>query len=596
MSDAAALAAALAEATRASGVSVMELCEAEVRNADHAHDAAVQARRPAWQALATQVRTSRQDLATMHTALEEFHTQLQRASEHISQLQQRSRALSEQLNERESEATALAEWLETAALPPPVVRLVCETSVGADLRGWVDAVRCVDAQQRVVAAYEAALPPPAPASARAEVVAVAEQCRTLMVQKIYTHLQALWQPIRTSVSTTLPILQFSVVLPHNEPLYHFLSLHAPRIAAEVQLSYVNAVRLYYEVAFRRYVKELKRILYRWNEPATQVAQAARRPNAGYARERLKYAQPSTDDPAVLAYQSEDATFVTCPEHLFHTLALVFLDTACSEYAFLARFFAGVGMRESHAPGAPILPPSSMLSLTAEQSRTQGAIVTRETWRQAMEPPMALWAEFRQAVLALPNLPVLSLLTMARLTQALMRVAAARHCLMPELESALMQHVLEAWPLIAKALNAEVDALQALTVGAPVAPSANAGFLERWVPSYTDLSRGNASEELTQILSAYAQLFAGIVELATAEHEVMLLAGLGRMHTELVRLVREYATHEYARRPQRTTPAELCMIVPRALAAPDGEAPPDTHAAEAAKWSALAEALRGEAGT
>ena len=191
-----------------------------------------------------------------------------------------------------------------------------------------------------------------------------------------------------------------------------------------------------------------------------VAQAARYPTAVYAQERQKYAQPSTDDAAVLAYQSEDTAFVTCPEHLFHTLALVFLDTACSEYAFLARFFAGVGMHESRAPGAPMMPPSSMLGLTAEQSRTQGATVTRETWRQAMEPPMALWAEFRQAVLALPNLPVLALLTMANLTQALMRVAAARHCLMPELESALMQHVLEAWPLIAKALNAEVEALQA----------------------------------------------------------------------------------------------------------------------------------------
>lgn len=419
-----------------------------------------------------------------------------------------------------------------------------------------------------------------------------------MVQKIYTHLQALWEPIRTSVSTALPILQFSVVLPHNEPLYHFLATHAPRVAAEVQLSYINAVRLYYEVAFRRYVRELKRILHRWTEPATHVAQAARQPTAVYARDRQKYAQPTTDEAAVLAYQSEDAAFVTCPEHLFHTLALVFLDTACCEYAFLARFFAGVGMQESRVPGTPMMPPSSMLGLTAAQSRTQGATVTRETWRQAMEPPMALWADFRQAVLALPNLPVLALLTMANLTQALMRVADARHCLMPELESALMQHVLEAWPLIAKALNAEVEALQALTIHAPSAtgaPSASATFLERFVSSSTDLSRGNASDALMQILTAYAQLFAGVVELATPEHQVMLEAGLGRMHTELARLVREYAAHEYGRHPDRLHPAELCDVVPRALAVrPFTEAARDAHAAEVAKWATLAQSLRDQA--
>lgn len=175
-----ALAATLADATQASGLSITELCEQKMREEDYAYDAAVQARLPVWEALAAQGRTSRQDLATMRTALEQFHTQLQRASEHIEQLQQRSNTLAKQLDERETEAAALAEWLATVAVPPPVVRLVSETAVSADIPAWVHAVRCVDEQQRVMAAYEAALPTPPPASARAEVAAVAEQCRTLV--------------------------------------------------------------------------------------------------------------------------------------------------------------------------------------------------------------------------------------------------------------------------------------------------------------------------------------------------------------------------------------------------------------------------------
>ena len=323
------------------------------------------------------------------------------------------------------------------------------------------------------------------------------------IGKIYPYLVRLFEPIRTSVTTTLPILQSSVLLPHNQPLYQFLAMHAPRVAIEVQLAYINAARLYYETAFRRYVRELRRILQRWIEPASLVASAHKHPDAQYAAERQQYARPLTDVAAVLACQSEDVNFRASPEHLFHTLALVFLDTACTEYAFLARFFAGTEMRHDVYDASGV-PTYNLLSLSPEEERLHESIVTRESWLQVMEPAISYFSEFHDAVLTMPSAPVLQHLTISNLTQSLLRVAQSRRCLIPELESVLMRHVLETWPLVAKGLDAEVDALKAVAVGARLsaAPrsSGAAGFFDRWsgLAMTTDLSRINASDALHKV--------------------------------------------------------------------------------------------------
>ena len=122
----------------------------------------------------------------------------------------------------------------------------------------------------------------------------------------------------------------------------------------------------------------------------------------------------------------------------------------------------------------------------------------------MEPAISYFSEFHDAVLTMPSAPVLQHLTISNLTQSLLRVAQSRWCLIPELESVLMRHVLETWPLVAKGLDAEVDALKAVAVGARLsaAPrsSGAAGFFDRWsgLAMTTDLSRINASDALHKV--------------------------------------------------------------------------------------------------
>lgn len=73
--------------------------------------------------------------------------------------------------------------------------------------------------------------------------------------KLRAYFLALLQPIRTSMTTNMQVIQSSVFLKYRS-LYGFLQRHAPSVATEVQKAYVSAARTYYETGFRRYMRSL----------------------------------------------------------------------------------------------------------------------------------------------------------------------------------------------------------------------------------------------------------------------------------------------------------------------------------------------------
>ena len=66
---------------------------------------------------------------------------------------------------------------------------------------------------------------------------------------------ALLQPIRTSVTTNMQVVQTSILLKYRS-LFGFLLRQAANVAQEVQRAYVAATRTYYETGFRRYSRSL----------------------------------------------------------------------------------------------------------------------------------------------------------------------------------------------------------------------------------------------------------------------------------------------------------------------------------------------------
>jgi hypothetical protein len=73
--------------------------------------------------------------------------------------------------------------------------------------------------------------------------------------KLRAFFLALLQPIRTSMTTNMHVIQTTVFLKYRS-LYAFLLRNATNVATEVQKAYVAAARTYYETGFRRYMRSL----------------------------------------------------------------------------------------------------------------------------------------------------------------------------------------------------------------------------------------------------------------------------------------------------------------------------------------------------
>lgn len=73
--------------------------------------------------------------------------------------------------------------------------------------------------------------------------------------KIRSFFFAVIQPIKTSMTTNMQVLQTSVLVKYRI-LYEFLQNFAEDVAKEIQRTYVVAARVYYETGFRRYTRSL----------------------------------------------------------------------------------------------------------------------------------------------------------------------------------------------------------------------------------------------------------------------------------------------------------------------------------------------------
>lgn len=372
---------------------------------------------PTFLSLHQQAVSSKQLLSSLESFLSTFQSDLSTLSTHISALQSTSHQIDSRLDATRDVEIQLAGFLSDIALSPRIVDLFFETEPESRPEMWLKAVRQLE---RVLEATSpsATLRIPGEASSTSmaevgdvqavkEVRGVAEACRNVVAAKLRTYLTAPHASIKASVTTNLQVLQTSVLLRHHRPLYAFLARQMPRVAIDVQRSYVGAARLYFETAFRRYARSLGVVRKRWTEPASpslitdpppsstyaataitslqssmaalsktmatssssaggQTLYGASRPGGSstpsraehgdadamaasdawlFPAPRLQYAKLDSPAATVLGYLADEPAFKACPESLFRSLSLVLIDNACSEYCFLVRFFEGVGSDE-----------------------------------------------------------------------------------------------------------------------------------------------------------------------------------------------------------------------------------------------------------
>lgn len=213
------------------------------------------------------INVSKNLLGELESFLNVFYNDLSTLSMQMKTLQGKSNQLGKRLRNRRQLEEKLRDLVSAMVLDPKYVDMIFadEATMGkVSLDVWKECAEKLSACIRACEALEGTFRDELIAAGITNIKAlqeakdVVEGCRIMAVTKIRPILISTFSPLRSSLSTNLPILQ-SILLKSYRPLYSFLSHHAPRVAIDVQRSYVAAARLYFETGFRRYERSLGKV-------------------------------------------------------------------------------------------------------------------------------------------------------------------------------------------------------------------------------------------------------------------------------------------------------------------------------------------------
>ncbi|KIK43391.1 hypothetical protein CY34DRAFT_81923 [Suillus luteus UH-Slu-Lm8-n1] len=499
-----------------------------------------------------QVETSVNLLDSLESFLSTFQKDLSSVSGQISELQERSKDIDNRLKSRRRIEKPLSSLLSDLAIPPSLAITILDTDVGepwiATITDFERRLDLLKVRSRVKAARDLG--------------DVAEGLRIVAATKLRTFFLALLQPIRTSVTTNMQVMQTSIFVKYRV-LYAFLQRQAPNVAGEVQKAYTGTARTYYETGFRRYVRSLGWIKARTPEkPEPIISRNGDNDGPYLNQDRLAYAK--IDGPSIiLAYMADDKTHEEPIEAILRSLFLVLMDNATAEYAFIVAFFRS----ESFAPPPAMETNSALFSPTAtllspdfgfddRKSNAGSEIGTHVSrpfggnehrsrdvtalpglmdkaervpldaiWKQILDPVLEYCKTFVTTVLE-PMPSAVPLLTMIRLTEAVITEVQKRDC--PPLENFLFTMRLQLWPAFQKIMSEHCDALRKLAEGGTTS------YFNR-AASTTDASVANASFP-DAICNRYVVMFNSFVILTDQEEETMIFSNLLRLRQELTKLI------------------------------------------------------------
>ncbi|KAF7292359.1 Vacuolar sorting protein [Mycena chlorophos] len=518
-----------------------------------------------------QVETSVRLLDSLETFLSTFQKDLSAVSGQISDLQDRSKEIEGRLKSRKRIEKPLSRLITDITIPPHLAAQILDADVD---ESWILSIE--DFERRLVTAKGRSR-----VKAARDMSEVIEGLRIVATTKLRAFFLALFQPIRTNVTTNMQVIQTSVLLKYR-PLFAFLQRQAPNVATELQRSYTSAARVYYETGFRRYARSLGWIKGRTVEKLEPIVSSERPGDALVDSDRLQHAK--LEGPSVtLAYMADDKNHKAPVEALARSLLLVFMDNATAEYSFVATFFASELLRDvvqdfdgdlDNALLSPVSPTmlspdprterrlsgamsdrghrqraSSVVSAgaTGPQLQALAAAVKEEqasadaTWKQIMDPVLdyiqTAQQTFFNSVLEPPP-PVVPLLTIIRLTESVMTEVQRRAC--PPVESFIFALRIRMWPVFQKVMTENVDALKRVAEGGSIVTSGSgSGGAAGWLGGIglgrlTSTVTTDAS--LANICKRYVALFNSFVILTDQAEETMIFSNLLRLRQELAKLI------------------------------------------------------------
>lgn len=468
----------------------------------------------------------------------------------ISELQDRSKDIEGRLKSRRRIERPLSSLLSDITIAPSLATTILDTNVGEP---WLDAIE--QFEKRLITSKSRTR-----VKAARDLAEVAEGLRIVAATKLRGFFLALFQPIRSSVTTNMQVIQSSVLLKYS-PLFGFLQRQAPAVANELQRAYVGAARLYYETGFRRYARSLSYIKARTPEKFEPIASIDER-ESELNLSRLQHAK--IDGPgATMSFLADNKTYKEPVEALLRSLLLVFMDNATAEYTFISQFFA------SNEPSSTVDTSLSLLTPVASvptptmmatpdtavfaenkspvaseyegngrtfsgampgsggvvpmvNSKEEQALVD-SIWKQIMDPVMEYCQNFVKTVLE-PLPPAIPLLTMIRLIEELVTEIQKRRC--PPAENFIFGIRIQMWPAFQKAMHEHIESMKKLAEG-----GVSYGYFSRAAP-VTDAT-------VSKVAKHYVNFFNSFVYLTEHEEETMIFSNLQRLRDELVKLINKH---------------------------------------------------------
>ncbi|KAF9518469.1 hypothetical protein BS47DRAFT_1421010 [Hydnum rufescens UP504] len=509
--------------------------------------------------------------ASLESFLGTFQKDLSAVSGHISDLQARSKDFDARLRGRRKVSGPLTSLLANITIPPQLALTLLDTPVSD---AWIPAVNQLETLLISIPAYskgksEGNNPSSIQVKVRAakDLEGVAEGLRIVVYSNQNPNpLLSLLQPIRTSLTTNLQILQSSLFLNKYLPLYRFLQRNAAAAAEEIKVGYISCAKQYYETGMRRYTRSLGWIRVRTTEVPTLIT-ASPSPVNGQEPSEFKLnserlAQGKVDGPGViLAYMADDKTYIAPSETIFRSALLVVLDNGSAEYSFIRQFFKqepfrtpqtsvdqpislGIGEDARRVPmGSEVdftqpPPPKSARRQSDVFSQAQARDPAKNghhsasddektfeaIWKQIFDPVLPYVQTLITSIIT-PSPPLIPLLTMIRLSDAVLDESARRGS--TPLEPFLLGLRFQLWPLFQKQMSENVESLKKLADGGQ--SGAFGGMFGTGKAVVKD-------EDVHSVATRYAVLFCSVIALSEEEEEIMLFTSLQRLRQELNKLM------------------------------------------------------------
>lgn len=513
--------------------------------------------------LHAQVQSSMNLLDSLENFLSSFQRDLSSVSGQISELQARSKEIDQRLKSRRRIEKPLSKLVSELTIPPALVLTILDTEVG---ESWIPVID--DFEGRL-----GTLEVRARVKAARDLGDISEGLRIVAATKLRAFFLALLHPIKDSVTTNVQVLQSSVYVKYRS-LFSFLQRKAEPVAKEIQDSYIAAARTYYETAFRRYIRSLGWLRSKVTEKfEALVSLSVHQDGSRLDHERLAYAKIDGSS-VILAYMADDKTHKEPLEAILRSLFLVLMDNATAEYSFITTFFsfqplAPVDDREN-VSSTPLLSPDygvvdDRKSIADSEARTEvagpnlsvgknghGRLVDMDRsarhelvnlWKKVFDPVLEYTKAFLVTVVE-PSPPAIPLLTMVRLTEAVLAEVQKRQC--SPLETFFFTVRLQLWPVFQKVMTEHCDSLKKVAEK----PS---GYFAKTNPT-TDAMVSN-------ICQSYTVMFQSFVLLTSEAEETMIFSNLFRLQQELDKLIlrhTESITDPIARATKRSTIYEILL--------------------------------------